>query len=751
MRLSVRLSYMLLALISIIFMFTSCSSKKEYFSSALQPSEKADSSFHTASGQYDTVAKSSYAELAIDKKNHSISVRDRSENHTWSALLQAENDYSYAFSVTLFTDSGCYILNTQDHSVAYSASSYKKDGNTVTVSYTLSNNKETAEKKYEEMTADDIFVILEASYTLNEQSVTLNINAEKIKCTEKGIVSTIEILPFFGSGADSSNDWFLIPDNSGAIMYTALSDNATQNISVNIYGENPCISTDNEAAAATIPAFGIKRNSSAVCAVITDGDAMARIIASRKTADKASQIYPVVTITETDTDGPDKIVSGAQYNGNITVSYHFLSGSNATYSSMASATREALIETSRLSSSTVKTEKNLPFSLTIIGAEGINALTTTEQTIDILDILKGKGINNIMLSYKGLYSGGIEKGSIYSSGISKRLGGSKGLEELYIWAEKQGCTLLQGVNVISQGKKSSGNINTLNSGAAVYSQKNDLAYNENNLSALKTRIGNDIFSIGKEKTDKSIYSQKASFELYPMSASSFQASFRQFLSGSRLEHSDGITVTDAGRVLSSELQLNRQKAMSEVASMLGAVANYGTLAVEGGNLYSLYNASLITDMNFDTYYQESEAYASVPFVQSVLHGTVLYTGTPIDAGNPLYRYDMLRYIEYGAVPAYEWIYENVNVYCYNGYLLSERITETVDFYNNACEMLSDLADDRITGHREITADSDGKPISGVYCTEYSDGTEIYVNYTGNIVTTPGNIAVGPYDYVKVRR
>ena len=751
MRSTVRILSAFLAIISIMLVFTSCKSEISYFSSAVNETEKADNVFHTASGQYETIAKSSYAELLIDKKNLSVAIKDLSENYVWSSLLQKNNDYSYSFAVKLYTANGCYILNTQDNSVAYSASSYKKDENTVTVSYTLSNNKDTAVKSYEEMTSDDIFVMLEASYTLSDQSVTLSINTEKIKCTDKAIVAAIEILPYFGSTADAVDDWFLVPDNSGAVMYTSVADTSTQRINVNVYGENPFISTDNEAAAATIPAFGIKRNTSAVCSVITDGDALTSITASRKDGDEYSQIYPVITVTETDIISENKVVSGSSYKGNITVVYKFLSGTNATYTAMAGAAREALIEASRLSSSTVKAEKNLPFSLTIVGAEGSNALTTTEQTIDIIDILKGKGISNIMLTYKGIYSSGIEKGSIYSSDISNKLGGRKGLEELYRWSEKQGCTLLQGVNIISQGKKSSNNINDLKSDKVSFEQKNDLAYNENKLSSLRTRIGNDIFNIGKEKTDKTIYSQKNSFRMYPMTISSFQASFRQFLAGSKLEFSDGITVTDAGKVLSSEAEVNRQRAMNEAASMLNAVANYCTLAVERGNLYALYNASLITDMQFDTYYPESSAYVSVPFVQSVLHGSVLYTGTPIDAGNPLYRYDMLRYIEYGAVPAYEWIYENSNVYCYNGYLLSERISETVDFYNDACKMLSDLADDRIVGHEAITKDKEGRDINGIYCTEYSDGTEIYVNYTGSIVTTSGNIAIGPYDYVKVRR
>ena len=175
------------------------------------------------------------------------------------------------------------------------------------------------------------------------------------------------------------------------------------------------------------------------------------------------------------------------------------------------------------------------------------------------------------------------------------------------------------------------------------------------------------------------------------------------------------------------------------------------VAVENGNIYTLYGAELVSGMNFETYYEESSAYEPVPFVPAYLHGQIHYTGIAVDAGDPLYRYDMLRLIEYGALPFYEWIYENKNIFCYSGYLLNDRAGEIADFYNDAKEIFTPLAKETITDHRKIEKDSDGKTLSGVYCTTYSDGTEIYVNYTGSIIQTPGNIAIGPYDFVAVKR
>ena len=156
-------------------------------------------------------------------------------------------------------------------------------------------------------------------------------------------------------------------------------------------------------------------------------------------------------------------------------------------------------------------------------------------------------------------------------------------------------------------------------------------------------------------------------------------------------------------------------------------------------------------MEFDSHYNESAAYEPVPFAQAVLHGSILYSGKPIDAGDPLYRYDMLQCIEYGAIPSFEWIYSTSNIFCYDGYLLSERITEITEFYKKADDALQDVSSSVITDHRKITSNADGKAISGVYCTTYSDGSQIFVNYTGSAVVTPDNIVIGAYDFIKIKR
>ena len=143
-------------IITICLLFTSCTSTVDI--SNIYTAEKTDSKYHTASSDSQKVASSDFTELYIDKITFSVNVKDKSNSYTWYTLPDKSNSTSYAFGVTLYTHNGIYNLNTQDNSVAFSSATYKTDKNSVTVSYVLSDKKETANKAYEEITKNDIYV-----------------------------------------------------------------------------------------------------------------------------------------------------------------------------------------------------------------------------------------------------------------------------------------------------------------------------------------------------------------------------------------------------------------------------------------------------------------------------------------------------------------------------------------------------------------------------------------------------------------
>lgn len=717
--------------------------------------ENADNSYHTKSADTEVVAVSDYLQMNIDKKTFSVSINDKNNNFTWNSLPEASNASAFAFGTTLYTQNGAYKLNTQDNSVAFGTASYEKSDNGVTVSYVLSDSKETAQKSYEEITKSDVYVAFSVSYTLHEQSVTASIDTANIKTAPKSIISEIEFLPFLGASYDDSvNDCFVIPDASGAVMYTAKSNADTDSVSIKVYGDDPYNNNSETSAASTVPVFGVKRNNNAFAAIITDADAQATINATRKTDSSPSKTGAVFTLTPTTTDEESgKLYYGITYNGKISVVYKFLADGSADYMGMAAAAREEFINNNTLPSASCETDDEIPFCISIIGSQDDSVLTTIQQTTDILGILKGKGIDNIQLIYKGLLSGGFAQKNLYSSSVLSSAGGAKSYNELYNYTQMLNYTLLTDVNIFSSSKSYSASNSAYNiSGEkAVSTLVNDLSFRDYKESRLSTRIGTETASVGFSKRAESMYAPTKSYSMYLTDISGLAENISAFLSGDLYNSADGISVSDAGHILYSDNENTRQENLNTVSALLRAAGSSGELSVKGGNIYTLYSASYVSDMELDTFYPEGEAYEPVPFVQAIIHGSTIYSGEPIDAGDPLYRYDMLRYIEYGAVPAFEWIYSSANIFCYDGYLLNERITEITEYYKKANDALNSVSSATMTDHKKITSDTNGKAVDGVYCTSYSNGTQIYVNYTGTAVVTPENIVVGAYDFVKITR
>ncbi len=731
-------------------LLTSCTGAKTLNFQHVIIDDNTSFELKTPSADNISVKKTDFAELLFDKKTFTVNVKDLQSNYVWQTLAATPQENVGALSLELYTKKGIYSLNTQDNSVKFGTARYEIKDSALTVNYVLSDNAETAKMKYENITKNDIYVSIAVTYDLKNQSLYVETDLSTVLCTPEAFIGKIEILPYLGTAkSDSSGDYFLIPDNSGAVMHLDKADENTSNIKISVYGQDPYLDEAEKSASATVPVFGVKRQNSAFAAIITNGDSLAEIIANRKTENKSSCIFARFNITPTSKISNRKLLYGNQYNGKLSIVYKFTANENAHYTAMASAAREEFIANGIMSSLKQDSDIKIPFYLTLIGREKSEALTTTDEAFEILRILKGKGINNINIIYKGVFTGNKGSKNIYTASKGVKLGGESGLEQLFKYTREQGCKLYLGADVISATSLTEGKASTITGKNSLYTKKSDMSF----ISAdgrLITRIGTEASALGEEKQNSSIYSDTKDTSMKIRNVLSFQENFASFLESDIFDMCDGLALIDVGSILCQDAQTNREDAKKTIAGAVKATANYGDLTVEGGNIYTVYGAKLVNNMKFTTFYKENDAYKPVPFVQAILHGYTFYTGKPIDAGDPLYKCDMLQCIEYGALPGYQWIFENANIFYYNGYMHDDNVNTITDFYERASAVFSYLSDDTITNHREVTKDAEGKTVTGVYCTTYSDGTDIYVNYTSSIVITPENIAVGPYNFVAVK-
>ena len=321
--------------------------------------------------------------------------------------------------------------------------------------------------------------------------------------------------------------------------------------------------------------------------------------------------------------------------------------------------------------------------------------------------MKNKGINNVSVRYSGIFSGGLDSRDIRNSRMLSRLGGTDKLSELFSYMTTQKMSLFLDINLLTSSKN-------FNSGNAVSINKSDSVYNPENY--LSEYMGN--FSADRKLRRISELSDVVATVVKNTKDYSFS----------------GYCISDAGSLLYSDFSsggLLREKSSIEIAKAIAPLSTDHITMTSGGNFYMLKNIDSVINLPLKSSASESGAYISVPFVQLILHGIVDYSGEAINTainGNEL----MLKYIEYGACPHYEWNYVPVNdstetdIFYYDN-----TINSASEFYPEANRILNDLRTARMTDHYEVE--------NGVFCTEYDTGSMVYVNYTDSDCTVLGAV------------
>lgn len=679
----------------------------------------------------EAVAASGFIELLIDSATNSFAIRELNQQQLWSALplldkaVENEKAPSDASMVNLEITGGTdiYKLNSQDNSVAYKKASHELINNGAVFTFDIFADKKTAQKQEYEKT--DIGFRVALTVTLKDGSMNISCTHSNLTENPDAHIEKLELLNYFGAYNDTKEgNFLLVPDGCGAIIKTSIYDESFESLSFDVYGSDPSVPSESSGNA-IIPAFGIKHGNVAFAAIIEKGDAVASINAKKATAiGEYNTVYPSFTVTPVNYENETLYVSKSASTDTVALCYRFLAGKNATYAGLASACREQLIRNSVLSTRTVTPTDYLPFYLTLTGAatksfgfiKYLSTMTTFEQAGDMLVRMKGKGINNISIRYTGVFSGGINSKDIVNSSILSRLGGTAKLEELYKYVSSQKMELLLDINLLSSATGFSGS-NALN----IQKEKSSFAPQNNIADYLNSSMAERQFR--NLKKIKNVITE--------------------VLTDTRYYGFSGYCLNDVGSVLYSDFSLNgllREAASETVGQAIVPLSTgHSTMAV-GGNFYMLKNLDSIVNIPLETAVSESGAYLAVPFIQLVLHGIIDYAGEPINTGVNLEE-TLLKYIEFGACPHFEWNYEPIKGKAENDiFYYDNTINAAAEFYTKANEALNDLRDARITNHSEVA--------DGIFCTEYDTGARIYVNYTNDEYSTLG-IVVEARDFLRV--
>ncbi len=635
------------------------------------------------------LASSGMLEMYLDEKTMTVCLYD-----TISGTLYRSLPKNYAggkpsvLSLDVLIDGREYTLTSQSDSFSFNCTEYEQIRDGVIITYSFRRSLEGNKK---------LDISVPVSYVLTDGALTASVECNKIYCGGKTVITSLEILPFFGAdNSGKKGDYILLPDGCGAVLDLAENAETFEQISLKVYGEDPAVQGKN-GANVLVGAFGRRHGESAFVCLISEGESLCEI-----TADKAlstsgyNRVGASFTITPIKTEDKHVYVSKESYQGKAEVCYRFLSGDNADYIGMASAVRELLIRQGKLRENGIDKSNEYPFNLTLVMSEEragedsesyLHTLTSFNQAYELLSSLKAKGFTDTNVRLKGLY----EKGSIKTQ---KALGTKQELSMMSSLCDDGSVRLYADSSLLE----------------------------------------------GSTGSAKSIVAEK----LPHMNADRIKEGLGSYISAIRQQSFYGVCVNDAGRVLFSDFSQRevslRENVKDSLADILASICASKSVMIENGNIYSIKYADSIIDIPSVSSLSKREYFRDVPFIQTILHGITDYSHEAANISNDS-TMAMLKAAEYGALPHYEWhCSSDTDDKNSDKFYYMNTVSQAKAYYDKMNSDFAAFRNRRITGHEQIKKD--------VYLTRFGEDCTVYVNY-GDSAVSVGGVTVDAKSYAVV--
>lgn len=581
--------------------------------------------------------------------------------------------------------------------------------------------------------------IIPIVYELNEDQLLARIDTAGVQDTEAFPLHKITLLPFFGAAGLDDEGYMLVPDGSGALIDLNQNHAGARAYELPLYGEDATLKSNESlqpqyAERSRLPIFGMKRGNQAMLAIIEEGDAQASIFAEPSgrlnSYNRISASFGMKNMESVQFRAGSVARQipkySPMYSQGIAVRYSFLSGEQADYVGMAEQYRQYLIE--RHGMKRIQENGELPFVLELVGGipvrktflgipyESVEPVTTFDEAIDILKQLQQKGIKRIQLKYSGWFNEGYYHTLPSRIKPDRVLGGTEGLQKLIQYAEEHQIewfmdTAFQRVYEKGKGFKAD------RDGARFLNRR---AASKKNVDLVTTNQGERLY--------------------YVLAPDKLLSVVDHFIQSVMAYQVRSISLRDLGEDLNSSVSdkktTTRQETLSIVTDSLQRLKEQmDHLMISGGNAYSIPYASTIVDapLTSSRFNIESE---EIPFYSIVVHGYVDHAGKPLNLErdqDP--RTSMLRMLETGSLPAYQWFYEDPSVIrdtklndLYSASYVNW-MDEASTIYQEVSAVLQAVQNEPIIHHRKLQEQ--------VYETTFANELRILVNYNREAVTIDG--------------
>jgi len=574
-----------------------------------------------------------------------------------------------------------------------------------------------------------------AELTLEDGSLLVRIPEDGIREREDGsALVAVKILPMFGAARQGDEGYMVVPDGSGALIYFDRLHNqaAFTEYSKWIYGTDPAFASMVEplqGESVAIPAFGAVKPGGGFVQTIREGAADAKVTVHPPGVRNVPFFrggFEFVFRKQYETSYGESLQSAAiqrierdRIRSDRAVRIDFAAGEQTDYADLA-----ALASSRLLGPSDRVSELSPPLIQLFLGAESrgdayskrMETMTTFAEARMMMEELKRSRVDDFAVELKGWYNQGYFGSLPRRFPVEEAFGGETGLTELLRWTEENGIPTALEDNYSDVYRKERDGVR-LRTDTVRRPDGRQLVHHPVS-AAGRYRLGTTWYKMNPFAAERDYVPQGLS-KLGSLGVESVH-----------LRHVGESLMTDYNQVR----PLRRWETQQYYERWIGlAKETLGSVGVYYGNDYAVRHADYVLDtpLRASPHYMLDEP---VPFLQMVYHGKVPYYAAALNRSDDA-RLELLKAIEYGAVPAFELTYRPTTDLRYTNYdgLFSSQyetwLPEAKEAYDAWKEALQPVASQRMTKHERVE--------EGVYRTTYEDGTRIWVNYNDHAVTLPG--------------
>jgi len=578
-------------------------------------------------------------------------------------------------------------------------------------------------------------------YRLLEDGFEVKVLGDSLKENGTAKFVSIEPLPFWNAAAETEEGALFLPDGSGSLMtYKSSHPQYFAGYSQRIYGADPVyLKQANESILDSewrlryspseniaLPVFGNYRNGIGSLGIVEQGQYDAKvngtpsgIRAINYYRASVEFVYRWDDVIYIGGSGQIPFFQAQFIKGDRQIRYVLLQGEEADYVGLAKAYGSYLAQNIE-----AVAQNEVPLKIKLLGGllrdevigKTFITMTTFDQAREIIDAFQQKGVTKLELVFSGWNDDGLYGNQPAHFPVEKKLGGAKDLKELAAYASEKGVSLYLEANY-----------------GRIYEESDGMKKNKDAVRGMdREAVESTAYYIGSKWNNRN-------FIFYWMKPERvIEKHVNKELDKYASLGISGVHLKYWGDTLYSDLDMKNPITREQTASAWTAAADAlrdatGGASVDYGFAYMLGHIDSISDVPLDSsHYIYNDR--TVPFYQIALRGLVPYSASPINLRDDS-RHELLRMLEYGALPSLELTYEPTSKLqrTMEDRLWSSEYTvwldRAVEEYEALKPIYESIANERIADHERLQAD--------VYRTTYGNGVKVIVNYSSNAVVVEG--------------